>query len=139
LAPKVTQQGFFIPFASSSSFSSYSCSSSFPSSSSTSIVEENLIELFSTRRVVRQDFLTPPYCSSYSSWPSSSSSFPIEKIPTELLFMLKVAHWVFLSPILPPPLLLGECTLRWTKNGTCGVHSFTFLEFKIWIFGVLRM
>jgi hypothetical protein len=33
----------------------------------------------------------------------------------------------------------GECTLRWTKNDTCGVHNFTFLEILIGMFGVLGM
>jgi len=35
--------------------------------------------------------------------------------------------------------LLGERTLRWTKNGTYGIHNFIFSEFLIQMFGVLGM
>jgi len=35
--------------------------------------------------------------------------------------------------------VVGECTLRWTKNGTCGVHNFKTLKFLIQIFIVLGM
>jgi hypothetical protein len=33
----------------------------------------------------------------------------------------------------------GEGTLKWTKNSTCGVHSFIFLKILIQMFSVLAM
>jgi hypothetical protein len=34
---------------------------------------------------------------------------------------------------------MGECTLRWTKNGTCDIHNFPFPQFLMQICDVLRM
>ncbi len=37
--------------------------------------------------------------------------------------------------------VVGECTLRWTKNGTCGVHNF-YLFFKssnVYCFGNIKL
>ncbi len=34
---------------------------------------------------------------------------------------------------------LSECTLRWTKNGTYGIHNFPFSQFLMQIFDVLGM
>jgi hypothetical protein len=35
--------------------------------------------------------------------------------------------------------LMGEYTLRWTKNGTCGIHNCIFSKKLIQMFGVLGM
>jgi hypothetical protein len=33
----------------------------------------------------------------------------------------------------------SECTLRWTKNGTCGIHNFPFSQFLVQKCDVLGM
>jgi hypothetical protein len=33
----------------------------------------------------------------------------------------------------------SECTLKWTKNGTCGIHNFLFSQFLMQVCDVLGM
>ncbi len=49
----------------------------------------------------------------------------------EALWLLKTYKLYMLCTLILSNLLQGECKLKWTKIGTCGVHNFIFSKILI--------